>query len=174
MRTVLPLLALLAITACSTPAPLPPAPPAPPLVVAPPKPVPVQEAAWTEKALTPGDWVYRKDDRGSLALFGPPGSEALLLLRCEVSRRTLYMSAAGQFGTGVAGSLTIRTSSTMRKLAAANTGGDGRYVAVELTPRDTILDAMAFSRGRFAVQGSGPTVVVPPWPEVSRVIEDCR
>ena len=41
--------------------------------------------------------------------------------------------------------------------------------------RDPLLDAMAFSRGRFAVEVSGgPTLVVPAYPEVTRVIEDCR
>lgn len=169
------MLALLASAACSSPAPVPPAPPPQPVVVVTPKPPPsVPESPWTEGALTPGDWVYRKDDRGSLALFGPPGADARLLLRCDTERRKLFMSAAGQFGAGATGSMTIRTSSTLRALAAANTGGEGRYVAAELAPDDMILDAIAFSRGRFAVQGMGATLVVPPWPELSRVIEDCR
>jgi hypothetical protein len=34
---------------------------------------------------------------------------------------------------------------------------------------------MAFSRGRFAIETAGlPTLYVPSWPEVSRVVEDCR
>ncbi|MDG2003332.1 MAG: hypothetical protein P8J20_08375 [Novosphingobium sp.] len=48
-------------------------------------------------------------------------------------------------------------------------------IAVTLPASDPLLDAMAFSRGRFAVETAGlPTLYVPSWPEVSRVIEDCR
>jgi hypothetical protein len=40
---------------------------------------------------------------------------------------------------------------------------------------DPLLDALAFSRGRFAVSVSGtPALVVPPWPEIARLVEDCR
>jgi len=40
---------------------------------------------------------------------------------------------------------------------------------------DGLLDAMSFSRGRIAVTVSGtPMLVVPAWPEVARVVEDCR
>ena len=39
----------------------------------------------------------------------------------------------------------------------------------------SLLDAMAFSSGRFAVDLPGRSVLyLPSWPEVSRVIEDCR
>jgi len=38
-----------------------------------------------------------------------------------------------------------------------------------------LLDAMAFSRGRFATAASGaPMLTVPSAPEVTRVVEDCR
>ena len=38
-----------------------------------------------------------------------------------------------------------------------------------------LLDAMAFSRGRFAIDVNGlPSLYLPAWPEVGRVIEDCR
>jgi hypothetical protein len=41
--------------------------------------------------------------------------------------------------------------------------------------QDPLLDAMAFSKGRFAVESAGlATLYVPPYPEVTRVIEDCR
>jgi hypothetical protein len=48
-------------------------------------------------------------------------------------------------------------------------------IAATLTARDALLDAMAFSRGRFAIETQSlPTLYVPSWPEVSKVIEDCR
>lgn len=44
-----------------------------------------------------------------------------------------------------------------------------------LRPNDPILDALAFSRGRFAIEVTGqPTLYLPSWPELSRVVEDCR
>jgi hypothetical protein len=34
---------------------------------------------------------------------------------------------------------------------------------------------MAFSKGRFAIEaGSAPPLYLPSWPEVTRVVEDCR
>ena len=69
--------------------------------------------------------------------------------------------------------LTIRTSDQRRALTAQPTGGS--YVAVELAPRDMILDSIGYSRGRFLVEAPGlPTLVVPAWAEVLRVAEDCR
>jgi hypothetical protein len=49
------------------------------------------------------------------------------------------------------------------------------WLVVVLTARDPLLDAMAFSRGRFALEAAGlETLYLPAWPELSRVIEDCR
>ena len=40
---------------------------------------------------------------------------------------------------------------------------------------DPLLDAIAFSRGRFTVESeSGAMLVLPAWPEPARVVEDCR
>jgi hypothetical protein len=45
----------------------------------------------------------------------------------------------------------------------------------QLPVSDPLLDQMAFSRGRFLVTiEGGPSLVVPAWPEVGHVIEDCR
>lgn len=68
--------------------------------------------------------------------------------------------------------LTVRTSSLARTVAVQPSGAS---VAVALAARDPLLDAMAFSRGRFIVEQHGaPTLVVPAWAEVGRVVEDCR
>ena len=51
----------------------------------------------------------------------------------------------------------------------------GSALTARLNPGDPVLDAMVFSRGRFAVEAPGtPLLVVPAWPEPARVIEDCR
>ena len=48
-------------------------------------------------------------------------------------------------------------------------------VAITFAASDRQLDAMAFSRGRFMLEVSGlPTLVLPAWAEVGKVIEDCR
>ncbi len=50
-----------------------------------------------------------------------------------------------------------------------------RHVSAALGAYDTLLDAMASSRGRIGFATSGvAALVVPPWPEIARVIEDCR
>lgn len=145
-----------------TPTPAPRPTPAPP---------PPATADWRDWPVTPGSWVYRQDARGSIALFGQIGQDAELTLRCDRARQSVYLSRRGEGH----GALTIRTSSTLRSLNAQPTGGTPAYVAVELTPRDSLLDAIGFSRGRFIVEGGAlPTLVVPAWGEILRVIEDCR
>uniref|UniRef100_UPI0035C99D06 hypothetical protein n=1 Tax=uncultured Sphingomonas sp. TaxID=158754 RepID=UPI0035C99D06 len=168
-----PLLApLFAIAGCVSAPQLVPAPRPP---VATPRPVPAlpapQAADWRDWAVTPGDWVYRVDARGSIAVFGTPGADALLTLRCDRQTDMVYLSRQG---TAVA-PLTLRSSSLARSLSVQPTGGTPAYVAAALAPRDPLLDAMAFSRGRFLVEQAGmPTLVVPAWAEVGRVTEDCR
>jgi hypothetical protein len=64
---------------------------------------------------------------------------------------------------------------TQTQTRAFNATAQSGVVSVALQSRDPLLDAMAFSRGRFAVEVTGwPTLYVPSWTEVSRVIEDCR
>ena len=121
--------------------------------------------------MTPGTWSYARDDRGSIARFGVPTGDALLTLRCDAGARRIYLARVG----ALSGSLTVRTSSTTRVVATAPTGGNPPYAAVSLTPNDALLDAIGFSRGRFVVEQPGAaTLVVPAWPEIERVTEDCR
>jgi hypothetical protein len=176
MRSAIKLAAASALVALVAGCVAPPQPaPAPQPVVVPrptptPPPPPVG-ADWRDWTVTPGDWAYRADARGSLALFGVPGTDALLTLRCDRAQNMIYLSRQG----GAPGALTVRTSSITRTLPVQPTGGALAYVAVALSPRDPLLDAAAFSRGRFIVEQQGaPTLVVPAWAEVARVTEDCR
>lgn len=62
-----------------------------------------------------------------------------------------------------------------RGVAAVSIGGPLPTIVARIPARDPLLDAMAFSRGRFAVEVSAlPTLYVPAYPEVTRAIEDCR
>lgn len=162
------LLAALALAAC-VPAGRPPAPEPvrapPPVALAPPPP-----ADWRDGPVTPGTWTYRRDPRGSLALFGARGAGAQLTLRCDLDARRVYLSRAG----AQAAPLAIRTSTAARTLAVEPVGGQPGHAAT-FAPTDPLLDAIAFSRGRFVVEQPGaPALVVPAWPEIGRVIEDCR
>jgi len=151
------------------PAPVPTYTPPPP-----PRPTPVPLGAdWRDWPVTPGEWVYRQDGRGSIALFGQRGADAMLTLRCDRAAGTLYFSRAAAAIAAVP--MTIRTSTASRMLSSTPTGGTPPYLAVELAPRDSLLDAMGFSRGRFIVEQPGyATLVVPAWAEIERVTEDCR
>ena len=161
---------LLAAAAC-TPSPRSASAP-PPARIVPAAPPPVRPAAdWRDWPVTPGDWHYTADARGSVAMFGQGGAEALAVLRCDRAGGRLFLSVAGAAG----GALTVRTSSVARTLPAAPTGGTPAYAAAALTPNDPLLDALAFSRGRFALRlADAAPVVLPAWAEVGRVVEDCR
>lgn len=130
-----------------------------------------RSADWRDWAVTPGDWVYRRDGRGSIALFGQLGADAELTLRCDRLAAMVFLSRRG----GGATALTLRTSSQARTIAVQPTGGSPAYLAAALSPRDPLLDGMGFSRGRFVIEQAGaPPLVVPAWPEILRVTEDCR
>lgn len=147
------------VIAAPAPAPAPVVPPPPPLA-----------SDWTDWPVTPGTWRYAADSRGTRAMFGN-GGDALVVLRCDRIERRMYLSRAG----AATAPLTVRTSSASRALAVQPTGGALPYVAAALAVNDPLLDAMAFSRGRVALQQEGaPVLVVPSWAEIGRVVEDCR
>lgn len=165
---------LVALGSCAAPPPPRPAPPAP--VRPAPRPVPPPPAPlssdWRDWPITPGGWTFRQDSRGSVALFGTPGADAVLTLRCDKGANTVFLSRAGTArGTG----FTIRTTTLTRALPTQPTGATPPYIAAVLTPDDRLLDAIGFSRGRFVVEAPPlPPLAVPAWPEILRVVEDCR
>ena len=123
-------------------------------------------ARWLDASATPGDWRWAMENGQSVARF----AEGQLVLRCDPAQRlvTLIRSGAGEGAVP----LVIATSSMSRALSADGISGT---ISAKLAASDSLLDAMAFSRGRFAVETGGlPTLYVPSWPEVSRVVEDCR
>ncbi|RYE01474.1 MAG: hypothetical protein EOP61_11140 [Sphingomonadales bacterium] len=171
--------ALFALASCAEPSIVPqPAPPAPAPVPTPapspaprPEPAPSLGADWRDWPLAAGTWAYRQDGRGSIALFGRAGAEADLTLRCDRTRGRLYLSRAGD---GFA-ALEVRTSTDRVVLPVQPAGGTPPYMAVDLAPRDKVIDSMGFSRGRFLVRAAPmPDLVLPAWPEILRVAEDCR
>ena len=177
------LLACLALSACipapppvpvPAPAPAPAAapPPAPPPAPAPAPAAPVPTPSfsnWMDAPATPGDWTYA----AGVATFGDPASGARLSLRCDRAAGAVEIFRAG---TGdVPLQMILRTEFEERGLSAQPTGSDPPMVVTRLAARDPLLDAMAFSKGRFAVEVAGlAPLYLPSWPEVTRVVEDCR
>lgn len=165
MRRVSVLALPLAAAACV--APQKPARVRPPVVVVPaPAPAPAPRPSdWRDLPFTKGDWRYRRLGAVTAAEYGDAVA-VHVALRCENGALRLVWPAAQP------GQVTIRTSTSeqFRTATAAPEGG-----AQLLFPaRDPLLDAMAFSRGRFVLQAGASELVLPPWPEVARVIEDCR
>ncbi|UZK65815.1 hypothetical protein [Sphingomonas sp. M1-B02] len=170
--------ASLAVTGCVTPSEPEPRPaPAAPVPIPAPAPAPAPAplgADWRDWPLTPGTWTYRQDGRGSIALFGVAGQDAVFTLRCDRDRARLYLSRRAGSATTPATAV-LRTSTLLRTLSMAPTGGTPHYLAAELGVRDALPDAMGYSRGRFVMESAGlPTLVIPAWAEILRVAEDCR
>lgn len=165
-----------AIAACvprTAPPPPPPAEPPAPVALPPAAgPTPTYDN-WMDAPATPGDWTYRPVQGGGAALFGEPRSEARFTLRCDRSQRQVHLERAGEAGGQVP--VVIRTETTDRTLTGQPAAGQLPLIRASLAANDRLLDAIAFSKGRFAVETPGlPTLYLPAWPEVSRVIEDCR
>jgi len=176
--TATAVLACAALAACvpppePTPAPAPAPVPAPAPTPTPPPAPPPFAGNWMDAPLTPGDWTYTS----GVASFGTPGGGPRLTLRCD---RVAGLVAIGYFGTpGERAAMTIRTETLDRTVAdTLVTTSDPRGSAPitgRVPARDPLLDAMAFSKGRFAIEVAGlPTLYVPSFPEVTRVVEDCR
>lgn len=123
---------------------------------------------------TPGDWFYIPETGASIAAFGPAARQPLFAMRCDPARHTVSIGRTS--ASTVPQPMTIRTETAARTFSATPAQGAVEHlVAASLPAADSFLDAMAYSKGRFAVEVAGePTLYLPSWPEVTRVIEDCR
>ena len=111
--------------------------------------------------LAPGTWQYRALPGASEAQFG-----TLVQLRCDYATRRVLVR---RFDASVAATptppLAISTDTISRPVAR-----DGWLLS-----SDPLLAGIAFSRGRFVIDGGGGgRIVVPSSPEAARTIEDCR
>jgi hypothetical protein len=163
--------AVLALAACvpSVPQPSPAPPPAPTPAPAPPPaaPPPPPPANWMDAPQTPGDWRYQTQPGGGIATFLAPGGATVFEMTCDGGRQ-VTLAQPGRGGN----QMIVRSEALERTLPATAAGG---AALATLAPSDRLLDAMAFSKGRFAIEvpGTAP-LYLPAWPEVTRVIEDCR
>ena len=95
---------------------------------------------------------------GSEARFGPTFS-----IRCDRVARRVTLRRATPAVAGAA-AMTITTDLGVRTIPSHGAVANS----------DAVLDAIAFSRGRFIVDGDGVRLVLPAAPEPARSIEDCR
>ncbi|PZU58633.1 MAG: hypothetical protein DI547_09525 [Sphingobium sp.] len=171
-----PSLLSLALAACVAPrSPAPSAPlPAPSPAPAPAAPAPAATADWQDAPLTPGDWIYRPGPDGPVAQFGPAGSAPLLSVRCARATRQVVVARTGASMPANA-PMIVRTTFGAVQWPTTPDGASMPHVLATRAAGDAALDQIAFSRGRFAIEVAGlPRVVVPAWPEIARVVEDCR
>lgn len=132
--------------------------------------------SWMDAALTPGAWRYQDfgAGMGKRALFSDPADRFYFSLDCvtQPNGPEILLTRTGR-PTKPNLAMTIRTETAQRTLAAQQ--GTPALIAVAVAANDPLLDAMALSKGHFAVETEGePTLYLPSWAEVSRVIEDCR
>ena len=126
---------------------------------------------WRTAALTAGNWAYRETATGSEAVFTDARAIRRIVVKCSRATRRVSLSVAGPTSASV---LAVSTTDTERSLPAVF-DAQGFQIVAEVGARDPVLDAIAFSRGRFAITvPGGAALIVPAWPEIARSIEDCR
>ena len=130
-------------------------------VVPAPTSAPAPQQHWRVAPVTAGTWTWRTFPGGSEALFSTPAG-VQLTLRCTLASRTVALLRTGAL-PGVA--TAVRTTSLERTLPGGGVLG----------ARDPLLDAVAFTRGRWSVEVAGlARLILPSWPEPARTVEDCR
>ena len=118
-----------------------------------------------------GSWSYAAVAGGSEARFADASGNPQLWMHCTRATRRVTIAKTA---SAAASLLNVWTSSLTRSVPASFNPATAR-LTVELAPFDPLLDAIATSRGRVGFSaGTQPALVVPPWAEASRVIEDCR
>jgi hypothetical protein len=118
-----------------------------------------------------GTWSYRAIVNGTEAAFTDTAGAGRLAVRCNRAARTLSLARSGV--AQAAPMLAIWTSSAARSVPSRFL--PTAELVADLAAGDPLLDAIAYSRGRFATGAAGaPLVAVPASAEAARVIEDCR
>jgi hypothetical protein len=118
-----------------------------------------------------GTWSYSPGTVSTVARFVSATGQPQLTVTCVKSARQVVIAKPA---SGTAPFMLLWTSSAARSYPASFDPASG-VVSVRLAASDAMLDAIVFSRARFAVTLTGsPQLVLPNEPELTRVIEDCR
>lgn len=133
--------------------------------------LPAASADYSYSPFVPGAWTYRAVPGGSEATFVDTANTSRIIIGCGTVTRLVTIS---RMSAAPAAAVSIWTSSAARELPA-RFDANARRIITQVAARDPLLDAMVFSRGRFAVSMPGfPALVVPAGAEVAHVVEDCR
>jgi hypothetical protein len=118
-----------------------------------------------------GNWTYAAATDGSQATFANSLGTPQLWVHCTRATRRVTISKPA---SAAAPLLNVWTSSLTRAVPSSFNPATGR-LTIDLAPYDPLLDAIATSRGRAGfTAGAEPPLVIPAWPEIAHVIEDCR
>lgn len=118
-----------------------------------------------------GSWSHVLVAGGSEAHFRDSGGTIRVILACARATRQVTVARTS---AAPATAISVWTS-TMSRTIPARFEPNAMRVSAQLAAYDGLLDAIAFSRGRFAVAMPGfQALVVTAAPEAARVVEDCR
>ena len=118
-----------------------------------------------------GSWSYAAAPDGSEAVYANGSGSPQLFVHCTRATRRVSISRPA---TAAAASIAVWTSSLEKSVPTSFNPATSR-LTIDLANFDPLLDAMVSSRGRVAFTvGTQPSLVVPPWAELARVIDDCR
>ena len=135
------------------------------------------DETYLDAAQTPGDWVYEQERGESLAVYQSAAPRPIFTIRCSAGVVSLgrARSSADQTQDSASRLLSISTETVKASLNTYPVAGPEAILVADLDANDPLLDAMAITKGRFAVEVEGEEALyLPAWVEVSRVIEDCR
>ena len=153
-------------------------PPAPPVATNEPAPQPPPTAVdttlaiepdWLDKPASPGAWNLLNSGSAQRLAFQQTGQAAPFALQCSggITRVTADVP--------VGSTMIVATETATRTFALNQADAETGRAFTELSTRDPFLDAIAFSRGRFAVAVTGQSnVYLPARPAITRFLEECR
>ena len=126
---------------------------------------------FSDSPVSNGAWTYRSVPGGSEASFIDGGGSTRMVMGCGKVTRLVTLS---RISAAPASTMSFWTSSASRDLPSRFDQASGRVIT-QLGAIDPLLDAIVFSRGRFAISMPGsPSLVLPSGAELAHIVEDCR
>jgi hypothetical protein len=112
----------------------------------------------------------------SVAAFGASGaSRPAFTVRCDRQVRTISLNRSLSAPPAQPGAMKLVTTFGDGQWPAAAPDPAQPLLTARIAATDPMLDKLAYSLGRVMIETSGAaTLILPAWPEVARVIEDCR
>ena len=133
---------------------------------------PAPAAAPDGQPLAQGQWFIEENASGASAAFGPPESEAVLLIRCDRPTGTLTLTRAGD--AEEAQTYTIEAGGRAATLDMQPTGGPLPTLEAEIEPTAPVFSGFTEPGGAITVSSpEGDTLRVPTAAGISRVFESC-